>query len=87
VGTKLTEHVDAAPAPGVSSATSVQLDAGVNVPAPADWKPTDPPGGLPLPAPVSVTVAVQVVGLPALGPCGSQSTAVEVERVATSMLA
>ena len=55
-------------------------------PAPVEENVTIPPGAVAVPMPVSVTVAVQVVGLPTVTEPGEQLTAVEVGRTVPEIL-
>jgi len=67
--------VAAARGQGAASAES-------NEPLPSDVKLTAPVGGLGVPASVSVTVTVQVVGFPAVADAGAQTVVVELARLA-----
>jgi hypothetical protein len=76
----VTEH-DAVPV--VDPAASVQNVAGENTPKPLDENVTVPVGALTVPAFVSVTVVVHIVGIPTATLVGEQLTAVEVVRTVT----
>ena len=66
--------------------TSTQVGAGTNVPGALLLQLTVPVGKLLMPAAVSVTVAVQVVEVPAVNEPGVQLAVVMVERLVTVTL-